>query len=210
MNEYDAAEHLALWIAGMGGAVYVVLTIMVLLEIRNFERWSEQRFREQIRRHIDAMRRLEESIGHSTACTNNPVPRLLRRRPSRPNTASKHDRALPRPALTPTTPAKQPERRDSAVRQAVDLAHPLVALASAPVPDVGHSRKPLIRHPPVGALLKRSQRWGCLLDFRLSDEGLVVAPDTRQVARPYSTSCSLLPAPRRLSPSGQAGGGGFF
>ena len=46
MNEYGAAAHVALWITGVGISVYLFLTIMVLREIRKFDRWSEQRFRE--------------------------------------------------------------------------------------------------------------------------------------------------------------------
>ena len=63
MNEYGAAGHVALWITGVGGAVCLVLTIMVLLETRKFDRWSEQRFREQTQRHVEAMRRLDAVNG---------------------------------------------------------------------------------------------------------------------------------------------------
>ena len=45
MSEYEAAtlaaRHAALWVVAMGLAVKVVFTILVFLEIRKFERWSE-------------------------------------------------------------------------------------------------------------------------------------------------------------------------
>ena len=63
MNEYGAAGHAALWITGVGGAVCLVLTIMVLLEVRKIDRWSEQRLREQTQRHVEAMRRLDAVNG---------------------------------------------------------------------------------------------------------------------------------------------------
>ena len=36
------------------------LTILVLLEIGKFSRWSERRFREHTRRHVKAMRAINE------------------------------------------------------------------------------------------------------------------------------------------------------
>ena len=51
MNEYEAAtlavRHPALWVAATGLAVKLGLTILVLLEIRKFARWSEQLARER-------------------------------------------------------------------------------------------------------------------------------------------------------------------
>ena len=65
MNGYGAAGYVALWITAVGGSVYLVLTIMVVLEIRKFERWSEQRFRKHTQHHIEAMRWLDQATGQA-------------------------------------------------------------------------------------------------------------------------------------------------
>ena len=72
MNEYGAAAHVALWITGVGISVYLFLTIMVLQEIRKFDRWSEQRFRGYTRRHTEAMRRLDHANAHRTCAVVDP------------------------------------------------------------------------------------------------------------------------------------------
>ena len=66
MSEYEAATftglYAALWSIAACMAVYVFLTAMVLYEIRKFDRWSEQRFREHTQRHAESMRALEALI----------------------------------------------------------------------------------------------------------------------------------------------------
>lgn len=59
---YVAAAHAAgqalLWVTAVWSACYVVLTIMTLLEIRKFSRWSDKRSREHRRRHAATIRKL--------------------------------------------------------------------------------------------------------------------------------------------------------
>ena len=71
MNEYEGVAHVALWITGVGISVYLFLTIMVLREIRKFDRWSEQRFRGHTQRHTEAMRRLGHVNAHRTCAVVN-------------------------------------------------------------------------------------------------------------------------------------------
>ena len=78
MNEYGATAHVALWITGVGISVYLVLTIMVLLEIRKFDRWSEQRFREHTQRHTEAMRRPDHANAHRACAVVDPRKRRHR------------------------------------------------------------------------------------------------------------------------------------
>ena len=67
MNEYAAAAHIGgqvvVWVATVGSACCVVLSVMALLEIRKFWRWSAELSRERRRRHAEAMRRLDEQRG---------------------------------------------------------------------------------------------------------------------------------------------------
>ena len=69
MNQYVAAAHVAgqdlLWVAAVWSACYVILTIMTLLEIRKFSRWSDERSREHRRPHATAMRRLPRERAES-------------------------------------------------------------------------------------------------------------------------------------------------
>ena len=75
MNEYGAAAHVALWITGVGISVYLFLTIMVLREIRKFDCWSEQRFRENTQRHTEVTRRLDHANAHRTCAVVDPPKR---------------------------------------------------------------------------------------------------------------------------------------
>ena len=67
MTEYVAAAHtggqVVVWVTAVGSAGCVILTIMALLEIRKFSRWSAELSRERRRRHAEAMRRLDQQRG---------------------------------------------------------------------------------------------------------------------------------------------------
>ena len=69
MINYVAATHtgiqVALWVLAVLSAGYVVLTVMTLLEVRKFSRWSDEHSRECRRRHTAAMRRLAQQRAES-------------------------------------------------------------------------------------------------------------------------------------------------